>query len=61
MIAGEYKGIYNHLEVENAVRRVIRDIGYEQDGFHWETADITNLYARTVSRHRPRHRHVWCW
>jgi S-adenosylmethionine synthetase len=35
IIAGEYKGIYNHSEVENAVRRVIRDIGYEQDGFHW--------------------------
>ena len=43
IIAGEYKGIYNYLEVENAVRRVIRDIGYEQDGFHWETVDIKNL------------------
>jgi S-adenosylmethionine synthetase len=43
VIAGEYKGIYNHSEVENAVRRVIRDIGYEQDGFHWETVDIKNL------------------
>lgn len=43
VIAGEYKGIYNHQEVENAVRRVIRDIGYEQDGFHWETVEITNL------------------
>ena len=42
ILAGEYKGIYNHLEVENAVRRVIRDIGYEQDGFHWETAKIHN-------------------
>ena len=42
VIAGEYKGIYNHLEVENAVRRVIRDIGYEQDGFHWATVDIKN-------------------
>jgi len=43
IIAGEYKGIYNHSEVENAVRRVIRDIGYEQEGFHWETANIINL------------------
>jgi len=43
ILAGEYKGIYNHQEVENAVRRVIRDIGYEQDGFHWETVDIKNL------------------
>lgn len=42
VLAGEYKGIYNHQEVENAVRRVIRDIGYEQDGFHWQTADIKN-------------------
>lgn len=43
ILAGEYKGIYNHLEVENAVRRVIRDIGYEQEGFHWQTVDIKNL------------------
>ena len=43
IIAGEYKGIYNHQEVENAVRRVIRDIGYEQHGFHWATVDIKNL------------------
>jgi S-adenosylmethionine synthetase len=43
IIAGEYKGIYSHQEVENAVRRVIRDIGYEQDGFHWSTVEITNL------------------
>lgn len=43
ILAGEYKGLYNHLEVENAVRRVIRDIGYEQDGFNWSTVDITNL------------------
>ena len=42
ILAGEYKGIYNHLEVENAVRRVIRDIGYEQHGFHWQTAKIHN-------------------
>ena len=42
VLAGEYKGIYNHLEVENAVRRVIRDIGYKQEGFHWQTVDIKN-------------------
>jgi S-adenosylmethionine synthetase len=42
VLAGEYKGIYNHLEVENAVRRVVRDIGYEQDGFHWQTVKIHN-------------------
>ena len=42
VLAGEYKGLYNHLEVENAVRRVIRDIGYEQDGFNWSTVKIDN-------------------
>ena len=24
-------------EIEDAVRGVVRDIGYEQDGFHWKT------------------------
>jgi S-adenosylmethionine synthetase len=43
ILAGEYKGIYNPQEVENAVRRVVRDIGYEQEGFHWSTMDIKNL------------------
>ena len=43
ILAGEYKGVYNHFEVENAVRRVIRDIGYEQAGFDWRTVEITNL------------------
>ena len=42
VLAGEYKGIYNHLEVETAVRRVIRAIGYEQQGFNWETVKIHN-------------------
>lgn len=43
ILAGEYKGAYNHKEVENEVRRVIRDIGYKQEGFHWENVEITNL------------------
>ena len=30
VLAGEYKGLYNHLEVESIVRNVIKDIGYEQ-------------------------------
>ena len=43
IIAGEYKGDLDPREVENTVRRVIRDIGYKQEGFNWETAEITNL------------------
>ena len=29
-------------EIEDAVRGVVRDIGYEQDGFHWETLTFEN-------------------
>jgi len=43
VIAGEYKGILHDEEVESAVRKVIKDIGYEQTGFDWRTVEITNL------------------
>lgn len=29
-------------EIEAAARRCVRDIGYEQDGFHWEKMDFQN-------------------
>jgi S-adenosylmethionine synthetase len=29
-------------EIEATVRGVVRDIGYEQDGFHWQTLDFQN-------------------
>ena len=29
-------------EIEAAVRKVVRDIGYEQDGFHWEKLSFEN-------------------
>src|SRR6188508_152644 len=29
-------------EVEDAVRRTVREIGYEQDGFHWQTLTFEN-------------------
>ena len=43
VLAGEYKGILDNVEVENAVRKVIKDVGYEQTGFDWRTVEITNL------------------
>ncbi len=43
ILAGEYKGVLNPIEVESAVRRVIKDVGYEQSGFDWRTVNITNL------------------
>ncbi|MDX2082951.1 MAG: methionine adenosyltransferase, partial [Rickettsiales bacterium] len=30
-------------DVENIVRNVVREIGYEQEGFHWQNLKITNL------------------
>jgi len=29
-------------EIETAVRSVVREIGYEQDGFHWDRLDFAN-------------------
>ena len=43
IIAGEYKGILHASEVESAIRRTIKLIGYEQLGFDWRTVKITNL------------------
>jgi S-adenosylmethionine synthetase len=43
VVAGEYKGILHNEEVEVAIRKVIKDVGYEQSGFDWRTVEITNL------------------
>lgn len=45
VIAGETRGpksIDNAL-IEHLTREAIRDIGYEQDGFHWQNAEIEIL------------------
>ena len=52
VLAGEIrcKGVYENDEwapgaldeIEKTVRGVVRDIGYEQDGFHWETLSFEN-------------------
>jgi S-adenosylmethionine synthetase len=43
VVAGEYKGVLHNEEVETAIRRTIKNIGYEQEGFDWRTVEITNL------------------
>jgi len=43
VVAGEYKGHLNDQEVEQEIREVIKNIGYEQRGFNWRTVEITNL------------------
>ena len=37
------KDVINPARFRSAARRAIRDIGYEQDGFHWKTAKIDVL------------------
>ena len=41
-VAGEYKAILHKEEVESTIRRTIKNIGYEQDGFDWRTVKIYN-------------------
>ena len=43
IVAGEYKGEIDNLDVEYLVRKVVKNIGYEQEGFHWNNLKITNL------------------
>jgi S-adenosylmethionine synthetase len=44
VIAGEVRGPDAVLDrIEGLTRSAIRDIGYEQDGFHWQNADIEIL------------------
>lgn len=42
IIAGEVRGpeSITHNTIEEVARRVVKDIGYEQGGFHWENADV---------------------
>lgn len=51
ILAGEYKRKQkaSSAKITDIVRKVIKDIGYEQDGFHWETVKITNkLHAQSA-------------
>src|SRR5579872_1132830 len=45
VIAGETRGPkqITHDMIIDVARKAIRDIGYEQDGFHWNTANIEVL------------------
>ena len=36
-------------EVEATVRRTVKEIGYEQEGFHWEDADVEVLLHAQMS------------
>ncbi len=50
VLAGEVRGPDGVIEsLEAKVRAAIKDIGYEQEGFHWETADFAcHLHAQSA-------------
>ncbi|MBD1545999.1 methionine adenosyltransferase [Roseibium aggregatum] len=49
-IAGEVRGPDSVLkDVEGLVRDAVRDIGYEQDGFHWKTLEVINRLHKQSS------------
>lgn len=59
VLAGEIrcKGVFENggwtngarEEIEKTVRQVVKDIGYEQEGFHWETLSFENhLHAQSA-------------
>ena len=42
VMAGEVRpdGLVSHEEMEALTREAVKDIGYEQDGFHWKNAEV---------------------
>ena len=42
ILAGETYGpaSVDNAAIEEAARRCVREIGYEQDGFHWKNAEV---------------------
>ncbi len=45
VLAGEVRcaGEISNDEIEQAARNAVRDIGYEQDGFHWQNSALQNF------------------
>jgi len=50
VLAGEVRGPEGLVDqLEEKVRAAVKDIGYEQDGFHWKTADFScHLHPQSV-------------
>jgi len=50
VLAGEVRGPEGVVEsLEEKVRAAVRDIGYEQEGFHWRTADYAcHLHSQSA-------------
>ena len=52
VLAGEVRGPDSITpdQIEEAARAAVKDIGYEQDGFHWKNADVA-VYLHAQSAH----------
>ncbi|MDP6172890.1 MAG: methionine adenosyltransferase [Rhodospirillales bacterium] len=51
VLAGEVRGpgSISHGDLEQAARDCVKDIGYEQDGFHWEKAEVqVHVHAQST-------------
>ncbi len=51
VVAGEVRGpdSITSERIENTIRQAIKNIGYDQEGFHWETVEIINkLHAQSA-------------
>ncbi len=52
VLAGEVRpeGLVSKDEMESIARHAVRDIGYEQDGFHWQNAEV-QVHVHAQSAH----------
>jgi len=51
VLAGEVRGpeSVTHKKMEEVARAAVKDIGYEQDGFHWEKMDVAvHVHAQST-------------
>ncbi len=51
VLAGEVRpdDLFSPDEIEQMTRQVVKEIGYEQDGFHWQTAKVENkIHAQSA-------------
>jgi S-adenosylmethionine synthetase len=59
VVAGEVRGPDGYdCQYEELARNAIRDIGYEQSGFHWKNLSFRVLCSQSVSRYSSRSRLV---
>ena len=52
VLAGEVRpeGLVSKQEMEDIARQAVRDIGYEQEGFHWKNAEV-QVHVHAQSEH----------